>query len=327
MKTVYISTIIALIALSLLWFFTHSVEDVLLAIVLCILEVSLSFDNAVVNAKILQDMDPIWQKRFIYYGIPIAVFGMRLVFPIVLVALTTPLDTVQVIQIALNDPKAYQTALLHGYPMISGFGGAFLLSVFLNFFLDHEREVKWIGWLESNKLVNKIAHIPGVALIVCLGIGAVLSAIVGTVEFAVAFALGAGLNFGLHSIQSQFNSKSIRGAGKKLLSHGLMGFIYLELLDASFSMDGVIGAFAITFNIIIIMIGLGIGAFFVRSFTILMVEHKTLKKWLYLEHGAHYAILFLAAVMFFNLITHVPELITAGVSVIILCVAAYCSKR
>jgi hypothetical protein len=87
-------------------------------------------------------------------------------------------------------------------------------------------------------------------------------------------------------------------------------FLYLEVLDASFSFDGVVGAFAITNNLFIIMIGLGIGAMFVRSLTIMLVEKGTLSEFRYLEHGAFYAIGILAIIMFANTIFHIPEVIT-----------------
>lgn len=314
MKTILASSIISILALIALGLYTKSIDALVIAVILAVLEISLSFDNAVINAKILVKMDETWQRRFIYIGLPIAVFGMRLVFPVVLVALTTPLGLMDVASIAIHNPLKYQQALMTGYPLISGFGGAFLLMVFMNFFLDHEREVKWLVKLESHKWVQKVAHFPLSSLIITLIIGLLLASYVQSVGFVIAFGTGAILNFILHFFQQKLNTTG-------LVNAGLMGFIYLEILDASFSMDGVIGAFAMTYDIFIIMVGLGIGAFFVRSFTLVMVKHQTLKKWLYLEHGAHYAIGFLACVMFFNLYHHVPELITAGVSVLILLLA------
>ena len=98
---------------------------------------------------------------------------------------------------------------------------------------------------------------------------------------------------------------------------GFIGFLYLELIDASFSLDGVLGAFAISKDIIIISIGLAIGAMFVRSLTIFMVDMKTLKQYLYLEHGAHWAIGFLATVMFISTRMEIPEVITGGAGLVI----------
>jgi len=91
--------------------------------------------------------------------------------------------------------------------------------------------------------------------------------------------------------------------------------LYLEVLDASFSFDGVIGAFAITKDIIIIMIGLGVGAWFVRSMTIYLVEKGTLSAYIYLEHGAHYAIGALALIMIASVKFHIPEVITGLIGI------------
>ena len=103
---------------------------------------------------------------------------------------------------------------------------------------------------------------------------------------------------------------------------GWAGFIYLEILDASFSFDGVLGAFALTKNIFLIAIGLGIGAMFVRSFTILLVEKGTLNAFKYLEHGAFWAIGALAAVMLLAARFHIPEAITGGVAAVLIIAAA-----
>ena len=102
----------------------------------------------------------------------------------------------------------------------------------------------------------------------------------------------------------------VEGGHAKVVRHGVAGFLYLELLDASFSFDGVVGAFALTHNLIIITLGLGAGAFFVRSFTILLVERGTLDTYRFLEHGAFWAVGVLAVIMLAGVEFHVPEAIT-----------------
>ncbi len=87
-------------------------------------------------------------------------------------------------------------------------------------------------------------------------------------------------------------------------------FLYLEVLDASFSFDGVIGAFAITSNVVTIAIGLGVGAFFVRELTIWLVRHDTLREFVYLEHGAHYAVGALAVLLAVSLRYDIPDVVT-----------------
>ncbi|MBT8388283.1 MAG: DUF475 domain-containing protein, partial [Altererythrobacter sp.] len=100
-----------------------------------------------------------------------------------------------------------------------------------------------------------------------------------------------------------------RAAGIVVKS-GLGGFLYLEVLDASFSFDGVIGAFALSNNMVIIALGLSVGAIFVRSITIHLVQTGTLNQYRYLEHGAFWAIIVLGAIMLFSAKFHIPETIT-----------------
>ena len=298
----------------------HKVYALYLILVLAFLEISLSFDNAVVNAKALNKMPRKWQKIFIWIGLPIAVFGMRLVFPVLLVSVTTSLSFVDVFKLATNDPAAYQHALELGFPTICAFGGGFLIMVFLKFFIAEKHETHWINWLEQNKFVSMLRHYPGGYIIVALIIGYIVIDNAATGQagaLALSFLMGLMVHEALGILNYAFGS-NMTG---KVMQNGLMGFLYLEVLDASFSFDGVIGAFAISTNIFIIMIGLGIGAMFVRSLTIFFVERQTLSKFRYLEHGAHYAVGFLAVIMFIKIYAHTPEWITGTIGVGLIIIA------
>ena len=297
----------------------HKTYALYLVTVLALLEISLSFDNAVINAKVLSKMPKKWQKIFIWVGLPIAVFGMRLVFPILLVNITTNLSFTDVFHLATSDPKSYQQALMAGFPTIFSFGGGFLIMVFLKFFIAEKHDTNWFKILEENKIVTLLRSYPGGYIIIALVIGYIVIDNYGTTgsdSLALAFLMGLMVHESLGLLNHIFSSNM----SGKIAMNGLMGFLYLEVLDASFSFDGVIGAFAISTNIFIIMIGLGIGAMYVRSLTIFFVEHKTLSKFRYLEHGAHYAIGFLAVVMFLKIFIHVPEWLTGtiGIGLIIL---------
>ena len=307
----------------ILGYFLGGFTGLYLVAVLGILEISLSFDNAVVNAKVLDTMEPIWQKMFIYVGLPIAVFGMRLVFPIVLVDATTSMSFIEVTKVAIYDPEAYQKALMHGFPMIAAFGGAFLWMVFLDFFFDHEREVKWIKGIEDNRAVRIVSAINNFELVLAIVTGLILTYYTQSYQVAIAFSLGVILHSLLNMFDELFSPDEVANSGaiNQVVKNGLLGLIYLEVLDASFSFDGVIGAFAISTDIFIIMIGLGVGAMFVRSLTIMFVEKKTLKEFIYLEHGAHYAIGFLAIVMFLKIFIHIPEWLTGSVGIFFIVVA------
>jgi hypothetical protein len=294
-------------------------------IILGILEVSLSLDNAVVNAKEIKKMNAFWRKMFLTVGMLIAVFGMRAYFPLAIVSFTTDLGIVEAGKLALSDPKTYSETLMAAHGMIAGFGGAFLMLVFLDFFFDNEKDHHWIPFLE--RPLAALGNIDAIQILTTIGAlyttmqflpadeGSkfFLAGIAGIVTFIIVGALEPIIKF-------------VTGADKvnaqgQVAKAGLASFLYLEVLDASFSFDGVIGAFAITTDILIIMMGLAIGAMFVRSLTIVAVEKDTLAEYQYLEHGAFWAIGALAAIMFAGTIQHIPELVSGLLGAGILAIA------
>jgi uncharacterized protein len=305
--------------------------------VLGLLEISLSFDNAVVNASVLKTMDAFWQKMFLTIGILIAVFGMRLVFPIVIVAVMTGLSSMEVIDLALNDADRYGEVLTSAYPMIAAFGGAFLLMVFFDFAFDAERKIHWLKAIE--RPMAALGKLESLEIVLALGIVIVtafampeatrfdvlLSGVAGIILFVAISSLD-----GLFELATGHPTPSEGSSGdtaKAVARNGFVGFMYLEVLDASFSFDGVIGAFAITRDVVIIMLGLAIGAIFVRSITIDLVKRDALDQYIYLEHGAMYAIGVLAVIMFIGTQVHVPEVLTGCIGAAFIGAAFYSSLR
>jgi hypothetical protein len=296
----------------LLSFYLGGLAAIYITFLLIILEISLSFDNAVVNAKVLAKMDPIWQKRFILFGIPIAVFGMRLLFPLAIVAIVTGMGLLETLDVAMNDPATYESILKSTEGTIFAFGGAFLLMVFLDFFFE-AREITWFGMVENSRMLKRFSGVSNIELIIAIIVGLSLGEITQNFSVVMAFMFGVLLHSLLGMVDHFLSSNTVKS--------GIAGFIYLEVLDASFSFDGVIGAFALTSNIFIIMIGLGVGAMFVRSLTIYFVEHKTLSEYQYLEHGAHYAIGILAIIMLMKITMHISEAVTGTVGIGLILVA------
>jgi uncharacterized protein len=277
--------------------------------VLGVLETSLSFDNAVVNATVLRDMTPAWRHRFLTWGIAIAVFGMRLVFPVMVVSLVAWIGPWEALRLAALEPAAYARLLGSAHVPLGAFGGAFLGMVCLQYFFDAEKEVHWISSVEGP--LSRLGKFEAVEL------GLMLLAIHGFSRLvpsgeAHSF-LVAGI-FGLVTFIAVDGVAAAMEAGpeqrRDLHRASAASFLYLEVLDASFSFDGVIGAFALTNNLFIIAIGLGIGAMFVRSLTVMLVEEGTLASYRYLEHGAFYAIGALALLMMLGTVTAVPEAVT-----------------
>ena len=293
--------------------------------VLAALEIALSFDNAIVNANKLEDMTPVWRRRFLTWGILIAVFGMRIVFPLAIVAIFAWINPFAAMHLALSDPEEYSRIIGHAHGPISAFGGTFLMMVALKFFIDEKKSVDWIGILERRLRMCgsirgfEIALVLVVVMLVCRALPAeeqtafLTSAIMGLLVFTMVDGLGTYLD-NMAGTTAEIGAKG-----------GLGAFLYLEVLDASFSFDGVIGAFALTTNILLIAIGLGIGAMYVRSMTIMLVERGTLAEFRYLEHGAFYSIFALSVVMFLQSLLHVHELITGGVGMALIGVAFYAS--
>jgi hypothetical protein len=299
-----------------------------LALVLSILEVSLSFDNAVVNATVLRDMSRLWQQLFLTIGILIAVFGMRLAFPLIIVAVVGDITIAETADLALNDPDRYSELLTASHIQIAAFGGVFLLLVFLNYFIDDEKDTHWFHALESR--VGGLGRVESITIIIALlsvvalqasvpeaeRLSCILSGLTGILLYAIVNSLDTFLQTGEDA--GQGSGVSASEIGKR---SGVMGFLYLELLDASFSFDGVIGAFAITKDVVIIMLGLAVGAMFVRSMTVHLVRRGTLEEYIYLEHGAHYAIGALAIIMLTSAVLHIPEWITGLIGVAFIALA------
>jgi hypothetical protein len=309
--------------------FAGTAQILWIIVVLSVLEVSLSFDNAVVNASVLKDMDEVWQKRFLLWGIAFAVFGMRIVFPLAIVAIAAGLGPVEAVRLSLTDPAEYERIVSSASVGIAGFGGAFLAMVGLKFFFDADKEVHWIGFIErklSAVSVVKAVEI-GVLLLILWGISSLLEDS-GALTFLIAGILGIVTFIGVEAISTaleiQDRNRQLAGAAVR---SGLGGFLYLNVLDASFSFDGVIGAFALSNNMVVIALGLSIGAIFVRSMTVHMVHRGTLAEYAYLEHGAFWAIIALGGIMLFGAVAHVPEVITGVIGAVLIGLSLWWSVR
>ncbi|MCR8898243.1 DUF475 domain-containing protein [Gordonia sp. GONU] len=361
-----LSVVVTIVSL-IIAFLYGGVEALILTAILGVFEISLSFDNAVINATILRRMSEFWQKIFLTVGILIAVFGMRLVFPLVIVWLASGLNPVEALDLALNPPPndaayfangdpSYETIITDAHPQIAAFGGMFLLMLFLGFVFE-QKELTWLTWIERPlEKIGKLEMLEVVIAITLLVLTAtyiapaderstvMIAGALGMITYILVNGLGEYFNVeveeeeeehdkaaGSESTAEKSNGRSgpsdlAKATGKA----GFFLFLYLEVLDASFSFDGVIGAFAITADPIIIALGLGlIGAMFVRSLTVYLVRKGTLSEYVYLEHGAHWAIGALAFILLYSIGTHVPEIITGliGVALIIAALVSSIIRR
>lgn len=322
MKFFFPSVLISLIALGVV-FVIGGAEALFVAALLSVLEVTLSFDNAVVNARVLKRMPPLWQRRFLTWGILIAVVGTRFVLPILIVSTVVWVSPVVVAKLALFDAAHYGELLESARYAINSFGAAFLIMVSLKYFLDSAKTVHWISVIERHLALW--GRIEALEIALTLSAIAALSFFVpseSTAAVLVAGVTGVVLFIVMEGITSAFSIET-----KETAVHGLALFVYLNVLDSAFSLDSVVGAFALTNSIPIIVAGLGIGAYFVRSLTVYMVREKTLDALIFLEHGAHWAIFGLAVSMFVSLLTEVPEIITGTIGVAFVVAAYYSSLQ
>ncbi|MDY6808358.1 DUF475 domain-containing protein [Gordonia sp. HNM0687] len=360
------SVIVSLSALAVAFLY-RGWTGLALCAILGILEVSLSFDNAVINATVLERMSRFWQQMFLTVGIVIAVFGMRLLFPLAIVWITGGLAPVEAFRLAMNPPPdgadhfadgrpSYEAILLAAHPQIAAFGGMFLLLLFLNFVLGN-RGLTWLSWIE--RPLGQLGRLDQLAVVIALVILVVaaeyltpdstratvlISGILGAVTYLLVDGLSSlfqrrqpggpdtssvpGPPDGDCADRTDMQHGEIRSGEPARARHrpapiaaavgkaGFFLFLYLEVLDASFSFDGVIGAFAITPDPILIALGLGfIGAIFVRSITIYLVRQGTLGQYRYLEHGAHWAIGALAVILLVSIRVEINEVVTGLIGV------------
>ena len=329
------SIVVSLIALAVAYMY-GGLPALITAAILGVLEASLSFDNAIINSTIVSKLSDRWQKAFLTVGILVAVVGMRFLFPLLIVGVTTGLNPAEAWNLAMqkgdpNTPGTYGFILHEAHPQIAAFGGVFLLMLFLDYITDPEKELHWLKWVEERLValgaVPRVAVVIGLASIIGISlladsahiVGVLVSGTAGMLTYLLVSALGDHFEGQLEEDEDD-TSAAVGAATVKLVGKAaLFSFIYLEAIDASFSFDSTIGAFAVTADPVLIAIGLGfIGAMFVRSLTIFLVRQGTLSEFVFLEHGAHWAIGTLSILLLASIGIEIPELVTGLIGVVLI---------
>jgi hypothetical protein len=322
-------SIIASIGIILAVLFSLGVSALFITLILVIIEITFSFENAIINAKILQHLSRFWQNMFLTVGIFIAIFGMRIFFPIAIVAITADIPWSEVVNLALNQPDVYAEKLTAAAPTITSFGGAFLLMLATSFFFDKRRGTHWFGYIEEPMQRLGFKGAPFfITSTVVVGLS-LLPVNKHANETLIAGFVGIGLYLFVHLLSEVF-SKTQKQKQKIKAQTGLVAFssfLYLELLDASFSLDGVIGAFAVTNQVLLIAAGLGVGAIWVRSLTIFMVRRGTLKTYRYIEHGAFYTVSILAFILLLESLVRIPEAVAGVLGIFIILASVLASTK
>lgn len=308
-------------------YFIGGPSAALIVLILSVLEVSLSFDNAVINAKKLVTMDPVWRQRYLVWGMAISVGFMRLLFPLLIVAVIAKMAPWAAATMAVANPDEYARVLSSAHHQVSAFGGAFLMMVFLKFFVDQNKDHHWLHIVEAPLTrLGKLESMEVALTLTALAVSALLMENAQhRAEFLVAGVAGVVLYLIVGGLSALVGDED--NANKTAAKGGFATFMYLEVQDASFSFDGVIGAFALSNNLFIITIGLAIGALFVRSFTLMLVDKGTLAAYRYLEHGAFWAVGSLAVLMLVSVHVHLPEAVTGLIGASLIGLALFSSVR
>jgi hypothetical protein len=304
---------------------------------LVILEVTLSFDNAVMNSSVLVRLNQWWQNLFLTAGLAIAVLGVRLFLPVAMVAVTAHLSLGVVVNLALHDSAAYSDHLTAARPVIAAFGSLFLVMVWLDFLIDETKKVHWLGWLE--RPLARAGRLKTLSVLLALLLVLAMAKLwPGSqelrVQILVAGILGLVTYLSLQGLRRLFeymggineDAPKPRNTTAKRAGWAALGlFIYLEVLDASFSFDGVVGAFALSTNVLVIAIGLGVGALVVREFTVWLARSNAAGSLKYLVHGANYAVGLVALILAVSLVYDLPDVATGVVAAGVIGLAVWSS--
>ena len=266
-------------------------ELILVVLGLVLFETITSIDNAIINAEVLSKMSQRARKWFLLWGLLIAVFLMRGFLPGAIIWVANPDFTIEEVFLAtLSEDPAVIEAIESTGPILLIGGGVFLIFLFFH-------------WLFME---DKHYGLPGEKFFVKQGVWffAVVSILLTVITWfainkdammAFGAVVGSTAFFIVHGFKqnAELKEKELISGAKGLSD--VSKLLYLEVIDATFSIDGVIGAFAFTFAVPLILIGNGIGAFVVRELTIRNIQN--VKKYIYLKNGAMYSILFLGAIM------------------------------
>lgn len=284
------------------------VEDILIVAGLIVFEVVNSVDNAIVNASVLKTMSLIWRKRFLLIGIVTSVFLVRFILPLIIVWISVPNISGSDLFLAFTGQSAVAAEAIEAQkPLILMFGGVFLLYLYFHWLFLEKKEPLFIERFLKEKHGVWFFAFAAIILVLVMYLARfnsmmMLAAAIGSATFFILY--------GLKQTAEESERNLVEGAGNM---SDASKFLYLEVLDMTFSFDGVIGAFAFTINLILILIGIGIGALVVRELTIRGID--TIAKYKYLKNGALTSIGFLGLFMVIEafgveLPTYVPIIIT-----------------
>jgi len=265
------------------------VQSAIVVLGLILFEVISSIDNAIVNAHVLKTMPVRYRRFFLVWGLLLAVFVMRGVLPFLIVWMANAhLGIVETFRLAMSDPVKMEESLHHSKPLLLMGGGVYLVFVFLAWLFVEEKKYAFF--------VERLMHRQSVWFYAVASIfitGVIWASMDVHEHMALAASIGSTVFFLGDGFRRNAEDAEARLQGPNMSAWSKI--VYLEVLDASFSIDGVIGAFAFTMSVPLILIGNGIGAFVVREFTVRGLD--VVSRFAYLKNGAMYSIGVLGVIM------------------------------
>lgn len=258
---------------------------------LCVFEVITSIDNAVINAEVLSGMSKKARRWFLTYGFFFAVFVVRGVLPFLIIWAATPsLGPIEVLGVSISGSEAAKEAIEHTAPLLLLGGGVFLIFLFFNWLF---LEPKNFGLRGEKFFQGQGAWFFAIVSVLL----AVIVYLALKVDDMLAFSavIGSTAFFIIHGFRQFAEQQEAKLLDKKNKMSDFSKIAYLEVLDTTFSIDGVVGAFAFTFSVPFILIGNGIGALILRKLTISNIDR--IKQYKFLKNGAMYSIFFLGFIM------------------------------
>ncbi|MFA6528702.1 MAG: DUF475 domain-containing protein [Candidatus Gracilibacteria bacterium] len=277
---------------------------------LCLFETISSIDNAIINAEVLGTMKPKARRWFLVYGLIIAVFLVRGLLPWLIVWVATPFGPIEALTATFSSDPAVLDAVEDSAPILLSGGGVFLIFLFFHWLFLEPKNFGIKG--EKFFYQNGIWFYAVVSIILCVLVWM-------DIQIDPVMAFGSVVGSTAFFITHGFKQNA-ELAEKKLTTSGNLSdiskILYLEVIDATFSIDGVLGAFAFTMSVPLILLGNGLGAFVVREITIGNIDR--IKKYVFLKNGAMYSILFLGIIMLLDsygveIPSYVSPAITFGV--------------
>lgn len=284
------------------------ISILLIVVGLSLFEIITSIDNAIINAEVLSTMSKKAQRWFLVYGFFFAVFVVRGLLPFIIIWLANPeIGPMGVLTAAFsNDPKIAE-AIEASSPLLLLGGGVFLLFLFFNWLFIEPKNFGLKGERFFQSQGAWFFAVVSILLTVIVWFALKISPMLG-----FAAVVGSTAFFIIHGFR-QFAEEQ----EKKLLGGGMSDIskiAYLEVLDSTFSIDGVIGAFAFTFSVPLILLGNGLGAFVLRKLTISNIER--IKRYKFLKNGAMYSILFLGIIMILDAFGfHIPHWLSPVITI------------